>query len=187
MVDWWTLTLHADLGTHSAHCAADRGLSQVQFFGVLWMRLLLCNDRCRWSLRQRLGAAQCLVRLWIHVLHLPGWLLEEFYDFLPARRRQRQWHVPHGCCWFDAPRAMFPRLLAGFRLMLQLLASCTWKYVHYLPLASYIFSIFHVRNFARVYFFLSPRALTGVSARGLGVGADAGSSLSGVGPPVVHN
>ena len=32
-------------------------------------------------------------------------------------------------------------------------------------------------------FFWSPRALTGVSARGLGFGADAGSSLSGVGPP----
>ena len=28
--EWWTFQLHADLGTHSAHCA-DRGLSQVQF------------------------------------------------------------------------------------------------------------------------------------------------------------
>ena len=27
----WTFQLHADLGTHSAHCAADRGPSQVQF------------------------------------------------------------------------------------------------------------------------------------------------------------
>ena len=23
--EWWTFQLHADLGTHSAHCAADRG------------------------------------------------------------------------------------------------------------------------------------------------------------------
>ena len=43
----WTFQLHTDLGTHSAHCAADRGLSQVQFFGWLWMRLLL-YDRCPW-------------------------------------------------------------------------------------------------------------------------------------------
>ena len=63
-----------------------------------------CND---W------GPAQCLSRRWIHVLHHPGWLLEEFYDFLrdwvsrllksilrPARRRQRQWHVPHWFCWY---------------------------------------------------------------------------------------
>ena len=35
--------------------------------------------------------------------------------------------------------------------------------------------------------FWSPRALTGVSVRGLVIGADAGSSLSGVGPPAVHN
>ena len=28
------------------------------------------------------GGAQCLVRLWIHVLCHPGWLLDEFYDFL---------------------------------------------------------------------------------------------------------
>ena len=25
------------------------------------------------------GSAQCLVRLWIHVLLYPGWLLEEFF------------------------------------------------------------------------------------------------------------
>ena len=31
---------------------------------------------CRFS-----GVAQCLVRLWIHVLHHPGWLVEDFYDF----------------------------------------------------------------------------------------------------------
>ena len=52
---------------------------------------------------------------WIHVQHHPGWLLEEFFDFLrdwvnstpevnspswPARRRQRQWHVPYWFCWY---------------------------------------------------------------------------------------
>ena len=84
-------------------------ISQVQFLGWLLTRLLLCNDRCpgldaqktvespqlrclwasssSWTrllcpLVQRSGTAQCLVRLWIHVLHHPGWLLEEFFDFL---------------------------------------------------------------------------------------------------------
>ena len=56
----------------------------------LFMRLLLCSDRCPgWGAQKTVefrscrfsGVAQCLVRLWIHVLHHPGWLLEEFYDF----------------------------------------------------------------------------------------------------------
>ena len=66
-------------------------ISQVQFWGWLLTRLLLCNDwvpqktlespqlQCLWAsssswtrllcpLVQRLWVAQCLVRLWIHVI-----------------------------------------------------------------------------------------------------------------------
>ena len=31
---------------HSAHCAEDRGVPQVQFLGMALTFLLLCNDRC---------------------------------------------------------------------------------------------------------------------------------------------
>ena len=82
----------------------------------------------------------------------------------------------------DAPRAVFPMMQA----ILLLLSSCTWKSVHYFYEPP-VFSAFSTVEILRQSIFWSPRALTGVSVRGLGVGADAGSSLSGVGPPVVHN
>ena len=50
-----------------------------------------------------------------------------------------------------------------------------------------VFSALSTFEILRELIFWSIRALTGVSVRGLGFGADAGSSLSGVGPPVVHN
>ena len=58
-------------------CAENCGASAVAVLGSSssWTRLL-----CR--LVQRPGVAECLVRLWIHALHYPGWLLEEFHDFL---------------------------------------------------------------------------------------------------------
>ena len=83
-------------------------ISQVQFFGWLVTRLSLCNDRCLgWiakktvecpqlqccgrrpvprtrllcSLVQRLWVAQCLVRLWIHVI-IQGGFSKNFDDFL---------------------------------------------------------------------------------------------------------
>ena len=65
-------------------------VQQTVFWGWLFTRLLLCSDRCPgWGAQKTVefrscrfsGVAQCLVRLWIHVLHHPGWLLEEFYDF----------------------------------------------------------------------------------------------------------
>ena len=37
---WLTFQLHADPGMHSAHSAADRGLSQVQFLG--WLSCACC-------------------------------------------------------------------------------------------------------------------------------------------------
>ena len=82
----------------------------------------------------------------------------------------------------DAPRAVFPMMPAIFLL----LSSCNWKSAHcfFEPL---VFSAFSTVEILRWSIFWSPRARTGVSARGLGVGADAGSSLSGVGPPGVHN
>ena len=55
----WTLQLHADLGTHSAHCAADRGLAGT-VFGWLWTRLLLCNDRCPgWGAQKTVEFRSC--------------------------------------------------------------------------------------------------------------------------------
>ena len=71
--------------------------------------------------------------------------------------------------------------------MLHLLASCTWESVHDFLRAPCIFQHFPRSKFLRESIFWSRRALTGVSVRGLGVGADARSSLSVVGPPVVHN
>ena len=54
----------------------DRGDLTGTVLGWFWTRPLLCNNRCLG------GVAQCFVRRWIHVMHHPGWLLEEFYDFL---------------------------------------------------------------------------------------------------------
>ena len=51
-------------------------ISQVQFWGWFWSRPLLCNNRC-------LGWDRAMLRsMWIHVVHHPGWLLEEFHDVL---------------------------------------------------------------------------------------------------------
>ena len=44
-----------------------------------WTRLLCPSV-------QRLWVAQCLVRLWIHVLHHPGWLMEDFVPEVDSRR-----------------------------------------------------------------------------------------------------
>ena len=98
---------------------------------------------------------------------IQGGFWKNLYDFLhegvdsapevdspswSARRRHWQWHVPYWFCWFDAPRAMFPRLPAVCRLMLQLLSSCTWKSVHYFYEPP-VFSAFStVKNFALVDF-----------------------------------
>ena len=65
---------------------------------------------------------------------------------------------------------MFPRLPA----VLEIIVSTSLLY----------FQQAQCSDFLRQSIFWSPRALTPVSARGLGGGADAGSSLSGVGPPV---
>ena len=51
-------------------------ISQVQFWGWFWSCPLLCNNRC-------LGWDRAMLRsMWILVMHHPGWLLEEFHDFL---------------------------------------------------------------------------------------------------------
>ena len=99
--------MHADLGTHSAHCAADRGdltgtvlgmvvdapvvvqrqvprLGRAENCGVSAVAVLVAvcpvpGQGCCAPLVQRLWVAQCLVRLWIHVVHHPGCLLGEFF------------------------------------------------------------------------------------------------------------
>ena len=67
-------------------------------------------------------------------------------------------------CWFDAPRAMLPRLPVVCS-MLQLLSSCTWKSVHYFYEPP-VFSACSAFDFLRESIFRGPRALTVVSARG---------------------
>ena len=68
----------------------------------------------------------CIIQggLWKNftIFYMKGWtrLLSSIHVLLfsplwPAHRRQRQWHVPYWFCWFDAPRAMFPRFLAVCR------------------------------------------------------------------------
>ena len=52
-----------DLAMHSAHCAQDRGVPQVQFLGMVLTCPLLCNDRSKGD-----SARVCLARKWIHVL-----------------------------------------------------------------------------------------------------------------------
>ena len=89
-----------------------------------------------------------------------------------------------GFTGIDAPRAVFLRLPAVDASVAQELhlEICTL-----FSICSLYFSAFSTFEILRVSIFWSPRALTGVSVRGLGVGADARSSLSGVGPPDVHN
>ena len=97
-----------DLGTHSAHCAADRGLSQVQFLagcgracccavtGALVGRAENCGvsavavvlgvvqflDKVVVPVGATTGSAQYLVRLWIHAPFYQGGLWKNLYDFL---------------------------------------------------------------------------------------------------------
>ena len=106
--EWWTFQSHADHwyaqctlcsrpwrshsysswdGYRRACCCAATG-ALGGLCRKLWpSAVAVLGSSCSWTrllcpLVQRLGAAQCLVRLWIHALHLPGWLLEEFHDFL---------------------------------------------------------------------------------------------------------
>ena len=43
----WTFHLGTSLVMHSAHCAQDRGVPQVQVLGMVLSAWLLCNNRCR--------------------------------------------------------------------------------------------------------------------------------------------
>ena len=99
----WTFQLHADFGTHSAHCAACACCCATT-------GALVGARRKLWSPQLPFfrGVAQCLVRLWIHVLHHPGWLLEEFYDFprdwvdsdpgVNSRRSLHTWPIRNWPC-----------------------------------------------------------------------------------------
>ena len=52
-IECWTFQLVASLAMHSALCAQDRGVPQVQFLGMVLTCPLLCNDRCRGRLCSR--------------------------------------------------------------------------------------------------------------------------------------
>ena len=99
--EWWTFQLHADVGTHSAHCGADRGLSQVQFLAGCGRGCCCAMTGARrklWSLRSCsgfgrrpfLGQGRCA--RWCNdweramlgstvdtCLLCPGWLLGDFF------------------------------------------------------------------------------------------------------------
>ena len=118
------------------------------------------------------GVAQWLVRRWIHVMHHPGWLLEEFTIFflrglssihvllfslqLPAHRRQWQWHFPYWFCWYWRTSRCVPMIAGSLQSsaqsMLWLLTRCTWKSEHIFSEPPVSFSMFSVRIFARVDF-----------------------------------
>ena len=92
MVD---IQLLADPGTHSAHCAADRGLSQVQF--LVWLSCPCCCATTGALVRRaencRVSAVAVCAR-WCNDWECamlgstvdtcsasPGWLMEEFVRF----------------------------------------------------------------------------------------------------------
>ena len=89
--------------------------------------------------------------------------------FWPAHRRQRLWHVPYWFCWFDAPRAMFPRLPAVCREVYNQCFGCLRDALGNLYIIStsllYLLAC-SASEFLRELIFWNPRALTVVSARG---------------------
>ena len=75
--EWWTFQLHADLGTHSAHCAVV-------------LSLLLCNDRCPgWGVHKLWSSAVAVSlgsrNAWFDYGYLfciiQGGFWKNFYDF----------------------------------------------------------------------------------------------------------
>ena len=116
---------------------------------------------------QRLVVAQCLVRLWIHVMHHSGWLLEEFYDFLRGwvSRLLRSILRP-GRHVVDKGGGMFLTGFAGLTPLVQCSHDCrqfadrcfscsrvALGKLYIIFCEPPVFSdIFHVRNFARVDF-----------------------------------
>ena len=87
--EWWTFQSHADLGTHSAHCAADRGDLTVTVLGMVVDALVVVNDRC------------------------PGWVAQQTVEFRSCSACGRRPVPGQGCCarwcndfgsrnaWFD--------------------------------------------------------------------------------------
>ena len=223
----WTFQLHADLGTHSAHCAADHGDVTGTVLGMVVDAPVVVQRQVPWLGRAEncgvsavavlAGVVQLLDKVVVpagatsvgramlgstmDTCSCPGWLWQNFYDFLhegvgsapelnsrPARTSSTTavacsllvllvlTHL--ALCSHDC-RQSADRCFSCSRVDLEI---CTL-----FSTCSLYFSAFSTFEILRELIFWSPRALTGVSVRGLGVGADAGSSLSGVGPPVVHN
>ena len=73
--EWWTFQLHADLGT--AQCTLCRPWRSHRYSS----RDGFGRARCCATTGALVGVAHCLVRRWIHVMHHPGWFLEEFLIF----------------------------------------------------------------------------------------------------------
>ena len=109
--------------------------------------------------------AQCLVRLWIHVLLHPGWFLEEFYDFLRD--------------WVDSAPEVDSPVLTGDASVARLLSLeiCTL-----FLRASCVFSLICVRTFARVDFLVPSSTHSCECSRAGGAGV-AGSLLPGDSAP----
>ena len=105
--EWWTFQLHADLGTHSAHCAADRGDLTGTVLGMVVDAPVVVQRQVPWLHRAEncgvsavavlVGVVQLLDNVVVSVsattvgramlgstldtCYYPGWLLEYFLRF----------------------------------------------------------------------------------------------------------
>ena len=100
----WTFQLGTSLAMHSAHCAQDRGVPQVQ---VLGMVLSACCCATTGAVAD--SARGCLVRPWIHILRLLGCGLEEFYIFSTCWRYSDPEVDPATCSPLAVRRSMHSR------------------------------------------------------------------------------
>ena len=190
--------MHADLGTHSAHCPGDRGDLTGTVLGWLSTRLLLCNDRCPGWVAQNCGVSAVAVLVgvvqFLDMVVVPvfattvgcamlgstidicyassRWLLEVFFfDFLhEGLSRLLRSTLRPGRHIVDNGSGMFHAGFAGIDFALCS-HDCrqSWKSVHFSTSHLY-FQHVQRSNFLRESIFWSPRSLTGVCSTAGGAG-----------------
>ena len=148
---------------HSAHCAGRGDLT-----GTVWGGS--GRARCCATTGALVGVAQCLVRQWIHAMRHSGRLLDKFtiflHDWVDSALRsilRPGWHI------VDNGSGMFILVL----LVLTHLSLCSHDCrqsgnLYIISTSLLYFQQVQCSDFLRESIFWSPRALTPVSARGLG-------------------